>query len=409
MRIHLLLAATLAATATHASAADLTLSSSGYNYFHRAGATLAEHDADVRECVVQARKASQPDTQMGAGGGLIGALVLGVVKGVMDGIGERRGMAANIENCMVVRGWTVRRLPASQGATLAALTQPEQSKALASMVGAAEPADELARAFGNDAQQTTTVMFTPAGDLDKLSLSITALAPPPKDAPPPAVAPPQPRMKKSAWPAKPLKPDQLAATPVDATLVVVRLTGGQMQGGEQLLFSRTGPDATTPAWTDGQPGAFAAPLPIKMFAKSDVAYDTTLVFAVPPGQWRLIGAARGMFIASFCLGQPAFTAAKGETVFAGTFTLAGERLGPDLDLEPAKAALSALPDRVAQLKPASYVNGTLSDCGGAYIYALEAPGAPFVEGYRYGSAAKALATTANAEPAPAPEVSGVAH
>lgn len=409
MRIHLLLAAAFAATTTHASAADLTLSTSGYNYFHRANATLAQHDTDVRECMVLARKANQPDTQMGSGGGLIGALVLGVVKGVMDGIGQRRGMAANIENCMVVRGWTVRRLPNAQGAALAAQSQAEQSKALASLVGAADPTDEAVRAFDNDAQRASTVMFTPAGDLDKLSLSLTALAPPPKDAPPPPVAPAQPKMKKSSWPAKPLKPEQLAATPTDASLVVVRLTGGQSQGGEQLLFSRTGPDATTPAWADGQPGAFAAPLPIKMFAKSDVTYDTTLVFALPPGQWRLIGAARGMFIASFCLGQPAFTVAKGETVFAGTFSLGGERLGPDLDLEPTKAALSALPERAAQVKAANYVNGTLSDCGGAYIYALEAPGAPFTEGYSYGSAAKTLATTATVQPAPAPEASGASH
>ena len=141
-----------------------------------------------------------------------------------------------------------------------------------------------------------------------------------------------------------------------------------------------------------------------MFAGKDQAYDVTAVYAVPPGQWRLGSAQRGLFVASFCLGQPEFTVGKGETVFAGSFALGAPKIGPELNLEPAKTALAALPARVAALKPASYVNGATGECGGAYIYALEVPDAPFVEGYQHGPAFKAqtVATeTKSAESTPA--------
>jgi hypothetical protein len=405
MRLQLLLAAALVATTTQAAAADLTASTSGYVYFHRASATLAEHDADVRACMTEAQKTNQPDTSAGAGagGGLLGALVVGIVKGVMNGIAERRGTVANLENCMVVRGWSVRRLNDADGAAITALPQPGQAEKLAALVGATEPVGPPVRVYANDAQLGATAMFTPARDLDKVPLSYTALTPIPKGEEPPIGPIQNPaKMKKSAYPPKALKPEQLAAVPADAALVVVRLTGGQLQGGEVLTFERASLTPRTPSWADGQPGAFYVALPLKMFAKRDQAYDVTAVFALPPGQWRLSSAARGLFLTSFCLGQPEFTVAKGETVHAGTFTLGDERIGPDLDLAPAKTALAALPDRVAALKPAAYVNGATSECGGVYVYALEVPGAPFVEGYRYGSALKAQAVSTEAKPAATP-------
>lgn len=393
------LAAALAASTTVASAADLTRSTPGHTYFQKAGATFAEHEAEVRRCLGEAQKTNQPDTSAGAGagGGLLGALVVGIVKGVMDGIADRRGVAANVENCMVVSGWTVRGLDETTGAAFAALPQAAQAEKLTAMLAAPEPVGSVARAYANDAQSTSTSMFTPAGDLDKLSLSLSSLPPIPKGQEPP-IGPIQTpaRMKKSAWPPKALKPEQLASVSPDTALVVVRVTGGGYQGGQQLVFTRTGPDPRTPAWIDGQPGSFGAALPAKMFPKRDETYDTTLVFAVPPGQWRLSAASRGLFMTSFCLGHPAFEIAKGETVFAGSFALSGDQIGPELDLKPAAAALAALPDRVASVRPASYVNGLTDTCGGAYIYALELPGAPFVEGYRYGSAAAAVRPVAPA-------------
>lgn len=405
MRLQLFLAAAIAATTTHAMAADLTASTSGYVYFHRANATLAEHDADLRACLTEARKTNQPDTTAGAGagGGLLGALVVGIVKGVMEGMAERRGTVANLENCMVVRGWSVRRLNDAEGAAIAALPQPGQAEKLATLVGTAEPVGHAVRVYANDAQLGATAMFTPARDLDKVPLSFSALAPIPKGQEPPIGPIQNPaKMKKSAYPPKALKPEQLAAVPADSALVVVRLTGGQLQGGQVLTFERASTTPRTPSWADGQPGAFNVALPLKMFAKKDQAYDVTAVFALPPGQWRLASASRGMFVTSFCLGQPEFAVGKGETVFAGSFTLASERIGPDLDPTPARTALAALPDRVAALKPATYVNGLTSECGGAYVYALEVPDAPFVEGYTHGSAFKVQTVSTEAKPVLAP-------
>src|SRR5687768_14606467 len=130
----------LAATASVATpafaGADLTRSTGGYTYFNKPGADLEIHDAELRACVAEARKTSQPDTNSGAGAGygLIGALVAAVVEGAIDAMHERRGVAANIENCMVVKGWRVVRMPEEEGAILAAMDQPGRANQMAGLV-----------------------------------------------------------------------------------------------------------------------------------------------------------------------------------------------------------------------------------------------------------------------------------
>jgi hypothetical protein len=47
------------------------------------------------------------------------------------------------------------------------------------------------------------------------------------------------------------------------------------------------------------------------------------------------------------------------------------------------------------LKPAAWTNGTFSACEGAYVYALEVPGAPFEAGYSWGSKALSPAPAAS--------------
>jgi len=72
-------------------------------------------------------------------------------------------------------------------------------------------------------------------------------------------------------------------------------------------------------------------------------------------------------------------------VYAGAFDLAGQSIGPDLDLEPARTYLAGAP--AANLRPAVYQNGARGSCRGfGVIYALEIPGTPFDPDYAWGDA-----------------------
>ena len=102
---------------------------------------------------------------------------------------------------------------------------------------------------------------------------------------------------------------------------------------------------------------------------------------VPPGHWRIAGTGS----VGFCLGSPAFAVAAGEVVYAGTFSLTGADLAPDLAIEPAAAWLGG--DFGTRVRPAAYRNGSRDSCIGSGVsYALEFPGAPFEPGYAWGGA-----------------------
>jgi hypothetical protein len=74
-------------------------------------------------------------------------------------------------------------------------------------------------------------------------------------------------------------------------------------------------------------------------------------------------------------------------VFAGTFDLGAQDIGPDMSLEPVKTWLAGQP-AAATIRPAVYTNGSVGACGGiGTIYALEIKGAPFEPNYRWGSRA----------------------
>ncbi len=91
-------------------------------------------------------------------------------------------------------------------------------------------------------------------------------------------------------------------------------------------------------------------------------------------------------------------------VYAGSFNPngKGEPIGPDMTLEPAKAVFPALSNLAEKVRAASYVNGVLGACSGAYLYALELPDRSFVEGYLMGSRSQPGASAASAHASAAP-------
>jgi hypothetical protein len=246
-------------------------------------------------------------------------------------------------------------------------------------------------------------MFSPARNTIKSALSVEAMGDPPEsDKPTKEKAAPAPKLAKSARPPAPLKAEQLGEIPADSALIVVNVQG---TGAFSVTFERQGPDAKTPARADGRPGSFLAAQPVKATATAGGAQGTTLVFAVPPGRWKIAHMSAGLFTVSLCLGAPSFEVAAGDVVYAGSFDPASatNNIGPEMTLEPYRAVFPALSGLGEKMRPASYVNGATGQCYGAYMYALEANGRPFAEGYALGSRALPAPTASASAAAPAPE------
>ena len=91
--------------------------------------------------------------------------------------------------------------------------------------------------------------------------------------------------------------------------------------------------------------------------------------------------------------------APGEVVYAGTFDLGSEAMGPDLSLEPAVAFLQPWPDGAQRLRAAVYTNGVTGPCAGNYLYELDIPGAPYDPAFPWRSESRqATPTPAAADP-----------
>lgn len=416
MRKQLLAALMAAVVATPACAGEITKSSEGYTYFYRSGAVLAEHDADLRACRKQAGAFSQPQAQtpVMVGGGLAGAIGAAIAMAIIQAQMNAAARPVNVENCMVVKGWQVVALDTEEGKTLDQLDQAAKQAQVNQWVGAPQPHGVVVRTFANEPMSVATAgLFGPSSNRAKAMISADAAG---KEAPadPKAKAPKEPkpqlpRMAKSARPPKPLKPENMGSIPEGMGLVVVNMRGA---GSLNLAFERIGANPDTPAWIDGHPASFSAAQSPKAVASLDGSEGLTTVYALPAGRWRVAAMSAGIYSVSLCMGAPAFDLAAGEVLYAGAFDAASETgLGPNLDVEQVKAALPAASGLADRIRPAVYVNGTTGRCGGAVGYAMEIPGAPFVDGYAMGSKAPgqmAAPAAPPAEAAPAPAIAASA-
>lgn len=355
-----------------AQSGNISRMTAGYTYFNRAGADLPAHDADLLECAAIAGRMSSEERATGASRqpGLVGALL----ESWIVGAAQRGIVASAIENCMVVRGWRVVLLDEGEGRRWEALAPGELRSALAGQVGAASPAGRVVRWWNNDAARASSKRFElrpPAGG--KL-LSLRAL---PAGGRPPAEAEAPPVRAAQSW--KQLKRtvarESWSSVAGHRALVVVRMRGVGPRNGVTLSFQRV----------DSGPGGSAQPgfMTFQHGLSGNRQEGRFYVFDVEPGTWRL----SAIHALNLCLGAPAFEAAAGEVVYAGSFDLGSESLGPDMSLTDAQAFLAGHPIS-ARLRPARYRNGFTEPCSGVgSIYALEVPGAPFEPDYRGGSRA----------------------
>lgn len=386
----------------------------GYTYFNRPGATLQQHRADIESCFdpVATMTFSSPQSQSGepilpspdyliqtygAGPAIAGSFLVGSYYSEQAIAAYNRTVIANYNNCMVVRGWRLVRVDTGVGRRLAALDRPRLVESLAPLIAAEQPEGEVLRTFSNDLALQSVHGRGDRGRAHSLSLlampseeividnlrressvgrSIDARRRAADQAQERAQRLEEIRQGTLSDPASViLDPiEDFSTVPADASLVLVTLVGERT-----LTFTRA--DETD----ERAPTSFFVSSP----TKDDASASPTLAFAVPPGRWvisRIIDAGVDAPTITLCLGAPGFDVGANEVVFAGAF---GEtNWAPDLALAPAELALASAPGLAARLRPASYVNGNLPRCAGASVlYAYEVPGAPFVEGYHWGSRA----------------------
>ena len=327
----------------------------GMHYFHRAGATMAQHDAAIRFCAGEAMKAQPNSTPMsGVNGGIAGAIIQSET--------NRSLVHANIETCMLVAGWTVIRPPAFDETGLKQASQQGYAAYVSKRVGLAKAAGTVVRRYDPAAPLTYRMGAFSAEYPESISF-LAVYGSPGARIDLPGYKRPTP-VVRSVRVADP-------ANPTSGTAVIVVRTHGDRPGQQNVIRFMSIEDLP-----NGQPAltAFGTPTPTKLFWRAGTPMESLFVFEVPPGLWILLGDQA----ASYCLRAPVFEVKAGEVVFAGTFSssIAGD-MQPKMDLAPAKAGLPAtFADRV---RPAEWRNDISFDCGlvpSLYINALEIKGAP---------------------------------
>lgn len=341
----------------------------GYTYFNRPGSDLAAHNAELVECLsIAALVTSEDERAIEQSPGLVSGILVPLIVGEMT----RGTRPAAIENCMVVRGWRVVRLPDAEGEPLSVLNPDSLTEQLQAWIGSDEPRGDIVRFWNNDAARASTDRYelrpgaTNRGSLSVSMLGDQRIVPIDRTLTPSITVDQLPR-SVSARALSNLRPG--------AAAVIVFLKNASPRNGVGISFERVSPaggDNTLLAWSHG-------------FSRRN-GDGVWRAFIVPPGRWRM----SGLHALSLCLGSPGFEVDGGEIVYAGTFDLGAETLGPDLDLTAVRSWLSVEPSLVSRVRAARYTNGWTGTCGGSSIYALEVPGASFREGYTWGSA-RALA------------------
>jgi hypothetical protein len=358
----------------------------GYTYFNRPTAGVSEHARDVAACARLAGAARSYEAILAANTLLTGP------RPANAGYREDRSLAtASLENCMVVRGWRVVRLPDEEGRALAALPPPDLLARLAPWIGAEAPPGEVVRTWNNDAANGATERVDANPSRTKNGqLSLLAAAPELRQLPPPPLQEAPSPWVNPKWPRTALKPEDIASVRPDAAVLIVKVRGGWTSF-SALVFNRE--DADKDSWPSLKDHA-----PDKVVAlKYLFSHQGMTAFVVPPGRWRIYGLGLDPTL-NLCLGSPAFTLKPGEIVYAGEFDLTRDDISPNLDLAPARAWLAGQP---GQVTAAAYANGSLGPCGDNSIYALEFKDAPFEPGYAWGSRAdRSVAPPISAAPSP---------
>lgn len=84
---------------------------SKFFWFHKAGVAPADARTDIQYCLAQTSTIRAKQTPSSGQGGLIGALVEGIMKGVIGNVEERRMRDAGMRKCMGLYGYSRYQVP----------------------------------------------------------------------------------------------------------------------------------------------------------------------------------------------------------------------------------------------------------------------------------------------------------
>ena len=396
-----------------AHAQSLTGSSPGFHYFYKAGADMTAHNKDLVACAIATRGlVNGSDAMTGitasSGGGLFPALIGGII----DGNENRQGAAANTENCMAIKGWSVFGLTEEEGRYIEALDNDPAKlrETLSILIESDAPKGRILR--GPFANELAIGNFTTgaAQDLEEVSLSVRAVRDlidaaidsagklkPPK-------IPSLPSGVRAPKAVKTIKKKDFPAANPELAYVTLRMRSDNRTtlNMTNLTLHRLNDDGAEVIY-DGLPvtvslGGSQSPKVEKTKEGEDRVYD--FVAQIPPGHWKVASIKNLAYSVDFCFGAPAFTVKDGEAVFLGEMTLrdsGGYPLAKN-NLDIARTILAPAPAIAENLRAVDYVNGYMSDCFGSYAYAYEIPGAPSVTA---GEMAILPANAASAQPAEA--------
>jgi hypothetical protein len=365
------LCALLVGTAAFAQPTNLTKATDGFTYFNRPGADSQGLTADLLDCADATSQTVDPyrTVPYGAGGLLAGALAAALVMPAFESAAGKSIYGVNIENCMVAKQWRVVRLSNAEGGAIAKLDAASQATTLQAWVGLATPHGDIVRSFANEGASASTVKDGRADGWSATSLSVTSLD---------AQAIRAHRLSEARYAGRRIRELPAGQTPDlsgDNGLIIVHLKGLGHQNGEWMSFRRL-PDTGS---TDPQTAVyFEVWLPSLPFPRPSDRRDRIQAFVVPPGRWIVNNVGQDLSAVSFCVGAPSFQVSRGEAVFAGTFDLGSDDVGPDMSLATAQSFLADRPAVAATLRPAVWSNGARTSCAlpqsfvhATFIYALE--------------------------------------
>lgn len=326
----------------------LNLRSSGDTYYNKPGTDLANHSVDLAKCTQLARIPAQR---------------------TLNDFVKAQVWFANIENCMVVHGWRVIRVPAAEAASLKALPKEERVSRLASWLGVDPPHGEIAREWANEAWKNGGLSINMLAGLDGDTLAKWLFEGMGR-YPIFTEEKPETRPFKAVVPA-PTSPELLDAAPAGTAILIATVFGDSVENRVRIV--REGPDFGTPAWRDGQPDTaiYGPSREVVKALKRDGAFHMTVAFVVPPGRWKIGGFGS---VLDFCHGAPITEVEAGDVIFLGSFDLKGNALAPDMSLEGASKLLEFAPVARQRLTAAEWKNGATELCDSGFSYALEFPG-----------------------------------
>ena len=347
---------------------NLTASTPYTNYYHRAGATIADHDQAVSACYSLASAMDEPMGPTGplpdlatvpggySVGGAVGLLVVAGIQGaIAENAAERRepmSRLVNLENCMVSFGWNVRSVAPDEEARLRGLSVDELRAELAGRVGQTEPGGQLLRTFGNELALGGRYRLGMVETTDQPSLSLRLATIPDDDVRAARLGYRDARRVSGRW---------IRLMP-GLGVIGVRLRGSADQANMSARFVRMNDDGSRPA-SDGEPNSIL--VSFRDFS-GGAPFETVDYFEAPAGTWRLAEILHGDTVVSLCLAAPQFSTGAGEGVFAGTIDLSSSVL-PDTTTQ-AVTEVRDIPLRAAQ-----YTQGGQARCAGAYLYAVQIP------------------------------------